>query len=251
MMDWLIDRLRALGAYVGMIREVGIDIGRHGLDIRETSRMIVRIGVYSLPIIALTAVFTGMVLAVQTAYGLERFGAKIYVGNIIGLGIIRELAPVLSSLLLCGRVGAGTAAELAAMTVTEQVDAMRALGADPVRKLITPRIIAATIAVPALVAMANLIGMYGGALVAVNELNLSAHAYYRSLIYSLVVRDFFDGAIKAAFFGFLLMSIACFKGLRVRGGTEGVGITTTEAVVISSIVIFVSNFFITKLLIML
>ncbi|MBX7138738.1 MAG: ABC transporter permease [Oligoflexia bacterium] len=243
--------IKTLGAYLLLIRAVIKDLLNHGVSLAELSRQISRIGMNSLPIVVLTAVFSGMVLALQTAYGLHRFGAKNYVGNVVGLGIVRELGPVLTAVMLCGRVGAGIAAEIASMVVTEQVDAMRALGANPVRKLVTPRILAAMIVLPALVVFSDLVGIYGGALVTVYELGITVHSYYQSLLYTVVIRDMLDGLIKSCAFGFLLVSISSFMGLRARGGTEGVGFTTTAAVVTSSIVIFIANFFITKALIML
>lgn len=247
---WIRTQVQALGAYAALIVEVFRDLLRRGVNPDELSRQITRIGLNSMPIVFLTSIFTGMVLALQTAYGLHRFGAKYYVGNVVGLGLVRELGPVLTAIMLCGRVGAGIAAELASMVATEQVDAMRALGASPVRKLVTPRIVAAVIVLPALVVFADLIGIYGGALVTVLELKISLYSYYRSLMYTVVIRDVIDGLIKSALFGFLLVSIACYKGLNTRGGTEGVGLTTTSAVVTGSVVIFICNFFITKLLLL-
>jgi phospholipid/cholesterol/gamma-HCH transport system permease protein len=244
-------QIQAVGAYGYMLWEVVKDIYHHGIDLRETSKQVIKIGTLSIPIVVLTAAFTGMVLALQTAYGLHRFGAKNYVGNVVGLGVVRELGPVLTALMLCGRVGAGIAAEIASMVATEQVDAIRALGANPIRKLVTPRIIGALFALPCLVVLADLIGIWGGAMVAVYELNITAHRYYRGLMYTLVIKDVFDGLIKSIVFGFLLVSISCFKGLKSKGGTEGVGAATTSAVVTASIIIFVANFFLTKLLIML
>jgi phospholipid/cholesterol/gamma-HCH transport system permease protein len=190
------------------------------------------------------------VLALQTAYGLHRFGAKNYVGNIVSLAQIRELGPVLAAVMLCGRVGAGIAAELASMVVTEQVDAMRALGANPIRKLVSPKIVAGLIAVPLLVVISDLIGIYGGLFVGVYDLNITAYTFYRSIMYTVKIRDVFDGLSKSVVFGFLLVGIACFKGLRTKGGTEGVGRTTTEAVVTSSIMVFVSDVLMTKLLLL-
>lgn len=227
------------------------DILKGRLNITETQRQIVKIGLNSIPIVLLTSVFTGMVMALQTAYGLQRFGAKNYVGNIVGLAITRELGPVLTAVMLCGRVGAGIAAEIASMVATEQVDAIKALGASPSSKLVTPRIVAAVIVLPLLVVIANLTGVYGGLVIAVLELDISGHTFYHSMLYTMVIRDVIDGLVKAAVFGFLLVSIACYKGLNTRGGTEGVGVSTTEAVVTGSIVIFVSDFFITKLLLIL
>lgn len=239
----------AMGSYAHMLWDVARDIKRNGIDLRETSRHIVTIGINSLPIILLTAVFTGMVLALQTAYGLQRFGAKNYVGNLVGLALSRELGPVLTAVMVCGRVGAGIAAELASMTVTEQVDAIRALGGDPIRRLVTPRIIAGTVTMPLLSGLALLIGVWGGLLVAVGELGITTHQYYRSYLYAVQISDVTDGLIKSCAFGLIVVSIACHKGLACRGGTEGVGRTTTAAVVTGSLAVFISNYFLTKLLI--
>ena len=246
-----LDALYGIGAYGEMLREVIDDIRKKGIPIGETSRQIMKIGRDSLPIVLLTAIFCGMVMAIQTAYGLQRFGAKDYIGNVVGLGLVRELGPVLSAIMLCGRVSAGIAAEIGSMVVTEQVDAIRALGANPIRKLVTPKVIAGTICVPLLVVFADVVGILGGQLVAVYELNQTAHRFQSGIYYTLFIRDVIDGLIKAGVFGFLLVSIACAYGLRTTGGTEGVGRTTTAAAVTSSIVIFTSNFFITKLLILL
>ncbi len=243
--------LKSLGAYAHLIWEVVRDIRRHGIDIRETSKHIVSIGIRSLPIVLLTAVFTGMVLALQTAYGLQRFGAKNYVGNLVGLALARELGPVLTAVMVCGRVGAGIAAELASMVVTEQVDAIRALGGDPIRRLVTPRLLAGFISMPLLAGLSLLIGISGGLFVAVGELGITAHQYYRSYLYAVQIRDVVDGLIKSFAFGGIVVSIACYKGLACRGGTEEVGRTTTAAVVTGSLAVFVSNYFITKLLIIL
>lgn len=240
---------QALGSYAHLLYDVVRDIAKHGINVREVSRQIVLMGVSSLPIVLLTAIFTGMVLALQTAYGLHRFGAKNYVGNLVGLALARELGPVLTAVMVCGRVGAGIAAELASMVVTEQVDAIRALGGDPIRRLVTPRLVAGTISMPLLSGVAVIIGIIGGAIVAVFELGITFHQYYRSYLYAVQIRDVTDGLIKSLGFGVIVASISCFKGLRCRGGTEGVGLTTTSAVVTGSLLVFIANFFFTKLLI--
>jgi phospholipid/cholesterol/gamma-HCH transport system permease protein len=240
-----------LGAYTILLIDVVRDLLRHGVNPREVTRQIVTIGLSSLPIVLLTAVFTGMVLAIQTSYGLHRFGAKNYVGNLVGLALARELGPVLTAIMVCGRVGAGIAAELASMVVTEQVDAIRALGGNPIRQLVTPRIIAGMVSMPLLAGLSVIVGVLGGLVVAVYELNITAYTYYRSYLYAVVIRDVTDGLTKSVIFGLIVVSIACFKGLRCRGGTEGVGLTTTSAVVTGCLMVFVSNFFITKLLILL
>lgn len=242
--------ISSLGSYYYLVRETVRDLFSKGIPLTDLSKQITSIGVMSMPIVLLTAIFTGMVLALQTAYGLERFGAKNYVGNIAGLGFVRELGPVLTAVVLCGRIGAGIAAELASMVVTEQVDAMRALGANPVRKLVTPRVIAGMIVTPLLVVFSNLIGIYGGLLVAVYELKLTAYFYYHSLMTTIVLRDVIDGLLKSIIFGFIVVSVACYKGLTVRGSTEGVGHATTSAVVTGSMWLFIADFFLTKLLLL-
>ena len=242
-------QIQALGAYFHLLSDVVKDIGKNGLSLREVSRQIILMGISSIPIVLLTAVFTGMVLALQTAYGLHRFGAKNYVGNLVGLSLSRELGPVLTAVMVCGRVGAGIAAEIASMVVTEQVDAIRALGGDPIRRLVTPRVVAGTISMPLLAGIAVITGILGGGLVAVLELDITAHQYYRSFLYAVRIPDVTDGLIKSVGFGILVSSIACFKGLRCRGGTEGVGLTTTSAVVTGSLMVFIANFFFTKILI--
>ena len=242
-------QIQALGAYFHLLSDVVKDIGKNGISLREVSRQIILMGISSIPIVLLTAVFTGMVLALQTAYGLHRFGAKNYVGNLVGLSLSRELGPVLTAVMVCGRVGAGIAAEIASMVVTEQVDAIRALGGDPIRRLVTPRVVAGTISMPLLAGIAVITGILGGGLVAVLELDITAHQYYRSFLYAVRIPDVTDGLIKSVGFGILVSSIACFKGLRCRGGTEWVGLTTTSAVVTGSLMVFIANFFFTKILI--
>lgn len=251
MRELAIEYIQDLGSYVRMVWHVLRDLFSARLPWAPTRQQIIKLGLNSLPIILLTAIFTGMVLALQTAYGMQRFGAKTYVGNITSLAMIRELGPVLTALMLCGRVGAGIAAELASMVATEQVDAIRVLGANPIRKLVTPRVIAVIVVMPVLCIIANVIGIYGGGLMAVLELNLSAHTYYKSILQTILIRDLIDGLIKSTIFGFLVVSIACWKGLHTRGGTVGVGNTTTSAVVTGSVVILISDFFITKFLLLL
>jgi phospholipid/cholesterol/gamma-HCH transport system permease protein len=242
--------LEDVGGYAVMLQRCARLLINKGVSAGEISRQIVRMGLQSVPVIVITAVFTGMVLAIQTAYGLQRFGAKAYVGNIVGLAIIRELGPVLTALMLCGRVGAGIAAEIGSMVATEQVDAMRALGANPLQKLVVPRIIAAMLVVPVLTVFANILGLYGGALMAVYELNIPYHLFVRGLLYTIVIRDVSDGLIKSSIFGLLIVTISCYKALNTRGGTEGVGATTTSSVVTGSIVVLVTDFFLTKFLMM-
>jgi phospholipid/cholesterol/gamma-HCH transport system permease protein len=209
------------------------------------------LAVRSAPIVIVTSLFTGMVLALQTAYSLTRFGAKPYVGSIVGLAIVRELGPVLAALMVGGRVGAGITAEIGSMAVTEQVDAIRAMGADPVQKLVLPRVIAATLALPLLTVLANVLGVLGGLVIADVQYSISPHFYLQTIFHTVTVEDFLSGVSKTFVFGWIVAMVGCFAGLRTSGGTVGVGRATTAAVVSSSIAILVSDFFLTKLLLLL
>jgi phospholipid/cholesterol/gamma-HCH transport system permease protein len=205
------------------------------------------IGWRSLNVVNLTAVFTGMVLALQMGGFLSRFGAKIYVSRIMGISLLREMGPVLTALMIGARVGAGIAAELGSMTVTEQVDAMRALASSPVKKLVVPRVLATIVILPVLTMIADAVGLFGGWLISVTQLGVSAEFFYTSLIHNVSVGDLVSGLAKALFFGYLIAIIACEKGLAARGGADGVGRATTSAVVAASISILVADFFLTKL----
>jgi phospholipid/cholesterol/gamma-HCH transport system permease protein len=208
------------------------------------------IAVRSTMIVAVTALFTGMVLALQTVVSLTRFGAKPYTGSFVGLAMALELAPVLTALMVAGRVGAGITAEIGSMAVTEQVDAIRAMGADPVQKLVLPRVLAATLALPLLTVIANVLGVLGGMLVA-EGYGITTSFYYQSVATTVTLGDYASGVIKTFFFGWCIASVGCFMGLRTQGGTVGVGRSTTRAVVVSSISVFVSDFFLSKLMLLL
>ncbi|HEY5610083.1 MAG TPA: ABC transporter permease [Thermoanaerobaculia bacterium] len=206
-----------------------------------------QIGVRSLSIVAVTAVFIGMVLALQTAYALQEFGGKLFIGKVVSLSLVRELAPVLMSLMVGGRVGAGMTAEIGTMKVTEQIDALRALATNPVRKLVVPKVIATTIMLPLLTVLACALGVFGGLLVAVYNLHLSANFYFRGVITTIKYNDLASGVGKTFFFGFLIALIACYNGLRTSGGADGVGRATTATVVTASISVLILDFFLTKL----
>jgi phospholipid/cholesterol/gamma-HCH transport system permease protein len=214
---------------------------------RDTLVQFDAIAVRSTPIVIITAIFTGMVLALQAAFALTRFGAKPYVGSIVGLSIVRELGPVLAALMVGGRVGAGIASELGSMAVTEQVDAIRAMGADPAQKLALPRVIATTIGLPLLTCMAIVLGIAGGMLVADLQFAIAPSFYRQTVVSSVELGDFFSGVLKTVFFGWWIGMVGAFVGLRTTGGTAGVGRATTQAVVISSIGVLISDFFLTKL----
>ncbi len=219
--------------------------------VRETLRQMEAIGVRSITIVAVTALFTGMVLSLQTAFALARFGAKPYVGSIVGLALLRELGPVLAALMVGGRVGAGITAEIGSMQVTEQVDAIRSLGADPIQKLVLPRVIAATLVLPLLTVLADVLGIFGGLVIADLQYGITPNFYMQTILNTVVLRDFLSGVAKTFFFGWIIAMVGCFAGLRTSGGTVGVGQATTRAVVVASISILISDFFLTKVLMML
>ncbi len=199
-------------------------------------------GIRSWSITALTAVFTGMVLALQFATGLERYGGDTYTGKLVALGIVRELGPTLTALLVGGRVGSGFAAELGSMVVNEQVDAIRALGADPIKKLVAPRVLACIIALPLLTMLANVVGILGGLVITMREVGVTATFFFSQVTDTLGAVDLLHGLGKSLFFGYFIGVVGCFVGLNTTGGTEGVGQSTTLAVVNISITVLVSNF---------
>jgi len=207
-----------------------------------------RIGVDSLTIVMLVGFFTGFVLAFQTGYAMMRFGAKIYVGGIVAVSLVRELGPVLIAMVFAGRVGAGITAELGAMQVSEQIDAMRALATDPLRKLVLTRVVASVAMLPALVIVGDLLGIMGGLLVGVMNLGLTFNFYRSSVVNALVFNDLFSGFVKPIVFGFMISMVACYYGLTTSGGTKGVGEAVTRTVVVSSVLIFLLDAVITKVL---
>jgi phospholipid/cholesterol/gamma-HCH transport system permease protein len=209
------------------------------------------LGVGSLSIVILTGVFTGMVLALQSSATLDAFGARPYVGRLVCISMVRELGPVLTALMVTGRVGSAMAAELGSMVVTQQIDALRVLGSDPVRKLVAPRLAAAMIMVPTLTVLSDTVGIFGGALISVFSLSLSWEFYWRSVAGALVVNDLAMGLSKPIAFGFITASIGCYMGLSTTGGSLGVGKATTRSVVAASVLILASDFFMTKLLLLL
>jgi len=207
------------------------------------------IGVGSLPIVVLTGFFTGCVLALQSVPELKEFGAVSKTGTLVALSMVKELGPVLTGLMVSGRNSSGMASEIGSMKVTEQIDAMRALGTDPIRKLVTPRILATVFMLFFLTILSDAVGIAGGALVSVQLLGLNASTYlhtsYRALVYSDVVQ----GLTKPLFFGFIIASVGCYFGMTTKGGTQGVGRATTQAVVVSSVFIIVVDFLISRAMI--
>jgi phospholipid/cholesterol/gamma-HCH transport system permease protein len=206
------------------------------------------IGVGSLPIVLLTGFFIGAVMVLQTAAQFERFGQTALTADVVSLALVRELGPSITGLLVAGRNASGMASELGSMIVTEQVDAMRAMGTDPVRKLVTPRVVATVLMLPLLTAMADFLGLIGGYLVSFFTLRLGAVTFWTRAIDILEFSDLMQGLTKPIVFGFIIATVGCYQGLNVRGGTQGVGRATTQAVVTASVIILVSNFFLTKLM---
>jgi phospholipid/cholesterol/gamma-HCH transport system permease protein len=220
----------------------------YGRDIIEQFEAI---GVGSLSVVVLTGLFTGAVLALQSGVTLDQFGARSEVGRLIGASMLKELGPVLTALMVSGRVGSGIAAELGSMVVTDQVNALRALGTDPIRKLVFPRVLAGFLMVPALTAVANAVGMTGAWLIAVGQLRVASSVYWNSVWYGLYMADVWMALIKPFFLGLVVVTVGCHVGLRTTGGTQGVGRSTTSAVVASSVGVLAVDFFVTKLLIVL
>ncbi len=207
------------------------------------------IGLGSLTVVLLTGFFTGAVLALQSGMTLDQFGARPFVGRLVSASMIKELGPVLTGLMLAGRVGSGIAAELGSMVVTDQINALRALGTDPVRKLVAPRLLAGFFMAPVLTVVADAVGIVGGWLIAVFQLRVASGVYWTSITEALYLADVWMGLIKPFFLGFAIVTIACHVGLRTTGGTQGVGRATTNAVVAASVAVIAVDLFVTQLLI--
>lgn len=235
--------------YVRLLGQVGRALVSRPIYGRDIVEQLDAIGVGSLAVVLLTGMFTGMVLALQSGMTLDQFGARPVVGRLVSASMVKELGPVLTALMVTGRVGSGIAAELGSMMVTDQIAALRALGTDPIRKLVVPRIVAGTVMLPILTIVANAVGMVGGAIISVTQLKVANSVYWNNVVMGLYVEDLWMGLIKPVVLGFLLVSIGCHVGLRTTGGTQGVGRATTRAVVIASVAVLAMDFLLTKLLI--
>ncbi len=215
--------------------------------LKEIIEQLYQVGYRSLSIVSLTGIFTGMVLAFQTGMEMSRFGAKGYIGSVVALSLVRELGPVLTALVVAGRVGAGITAELGSMRVTDQIDAMRAMAIDPYKKLVSTRIISLLIMLPVLVAVADALGLLGGLIIATTNLNVGYELYKSTVLDALLLEDLVSGIIKPFVFAFVIGTIGCYLGMNTTGGTKGVGSSTTLSVVLSSISIFILDFVMTKI----
>lgn len=230
------------------VRAVG-SIFRRPFYVRDVVDQMDHIGFGSLVIVSLTGIFTGMVLALQSSVELAAFGATAYVGRLVSASAVRELGPVLTGLMVAGRVGSGIAAELGSMKVSEQIEALEAMGTDPIKKLVKPRLIACVVMLPILTVLTDFIAIVGGQLIATLYLHQPASLYWNSAFATLLVSDIFSGLAKPIVFGAFIALVACYNGLRTTGGTAGVGRATTNTVVASSILILASDYFMTEIFI--
>jgi phospholipid/cholesterol/gamma-HCH transport system permease protein len=233
---------------------IGLMLGRsvaRGLkrpfDVASIAHQVEMLGVRSLSIASLTAIFAGLVISIQFAFFLARFGVQHTVGKVVVLTLFRELAPVLTALTVGARIGSGITAEVGSMKVTEQLDAIRVLGADPLKKLVYPRVWACAIVLPGLTILADAFGLIAGAGVVALEYGIAPNEFFRSAIETATLMDFTSGVIKASVFGLIIGIVGCFKGFNVQGGTEGVGTATTQTVAIAAVAICLSDFLLTKL----
>jgi phospholipid/cholesterol/gamma-HCH transport system permease protein len=249
--DWMKASLLELQEYLRMVGKAARASVSRPFYYRDIVEQLDMIGVGSMTVVLLTGMFTGMVLALQSGITLDQFGARSMVGRLVSASMVKELGPVLTALMVAGRVGSGIAAELGSMMVTDQIAALRALGTDPVRKLVLPRILAGLIMVPFLTCISVAVGLLGAWIITITQLKVASGVYWNSVVTGLYIQDVWMGLIKPFFLGFVIVSIGCHVGLRTSGGTQGVGRATTNAVVASSVAVLVVNFLVTKALIFL
>ena len=235
--------------YIKLLGQIVRGLTTRPIYFRDIVEQFESIGLGSMTVVLLTGTFTGMVLALQSGITLDQFGARSMVGRLVSASMVKELGPVLTALMVTGRVGSGIAAELGSMMVTEQINALRALGTDPVRKLVVPRVIAGIVMVPVLTVVADAVGMLGAWLITTTQLKVAGSVFWNSVTVGLYIQDVWMGLIKPFFLGFVLVTIACHVGLRTKGGTQGVGRATTNAVVAGSVAVLIMDFLVTKLLI--
>jgi phospholipid/cholesterol/gamma-HCH transport system permease protein len=235
--------------YMKLLGQIGRGLTSRPIYFRDIVEQFENIGLGSLTVVLLTGTFTGMVLALQSGVTLDKFGARSMVGQLVSASMVKELGPVLTALMVTGRVGSGIAAELGSMMVTDQISALRALGTDPVRKLVVPRVLAGIIMVPVLTVIADAVGMVGAWLITTTQLKVAGSVFWNSVVLGLYIQDVWMGLIKPFFLGFALVTIGCHVGLRTSGGTQGVGRATTKAVVGGSVAVLIVDFLLTKLLI--
>ena len=243
--------LRQLAGYYGGLGLLAWDVGRNLALPRAYFPLVVQeldvMGVRSLTVANLAAIFTGMVLALQSAVLMSRFGAELYMGPVVALSVLRELGPVLTSILVGGRVASGITAEIGSMKETEQIDALRVIGVNYVKRLIVPRVLAALMVFPLLTVLADFLGIVGGMFIAVFERGLDYVMYWQTIFQLVVLRDLLAGLGKTPIFAALITLIGCYNGLRATGGTVGLGRATTATVVQVTLAVIISDFFLTRL----
>jgi phospholipid/cholesterol/gamma-HCH transport system permease protein len=241
----LLAMLRHLGGMAHLTGQTCRELAQRPFYFSLTMEQVVVIGMQSLLLVAITGITCGAVMTLQFGYGLEKFGGKFYIPKVLALSIVREMGPVFTSLMVAGRVGSGMAAEIGSMKVTQQIDAIRALGTSPIKRIVIPRMIAMLICLPLLTLFADLLGIFSGMLIGL-ELGLGAHFFLEKAFGGITFNDYWTGTAKTLFFGYFIVIIACYRGLTTEGGTRGVGNSTTWVVVYSSIAIMISDFFLTK-----
>jgi phospholipid/cholesterol/gamma-HCH transport system permease protein len=245
------DAILEVQEYVRLLGRVGRAVVSPPFYYRDVIMQFDQIGIGSLTVVLLAGLFTGMVLALNSGITLDQFGARSMVGRLISASMVKELGPVLTGLMVSGRVGSGIAAELGSMLVTDQIAALRALGTDPIRKLVVPRVLAGVVMMPLLSVLATGIGMVGGWIVTVLQFHVASTVYWSSVVQGLYMQDVWMGVIKPVFLGFTIVTIGCHVGLRTTGGTQGVGNATKLSVVASSVAVIAVDFMVTKILIVL
>ncbi|MGH7341346.1 MAG: MlaE family ABC transporter permease [Candidatus Rokuibacteriota bacterium] len=245
---WVKSALLEVQEYISLIGALGRAAVTRPFYRRDIVMQFDVIGIGSLTVVSLTGFFTGAALALQTGQTLDRFGARTLVGQLVSASMIRELGPVLTALMLAGRVGSGIAAELGSMAVTDQIHALRALGTDPVRKLVVPRVLATTLMAPVLTVISDSFGLLAGWIISVTSLSVGSSTYWTQVQQGLYLGDAWQGLIKPFVLGFVIGTVGCHVGLRTRGGTQGVGRATTNSVVVASVLVIAVDFFLTPVL---
>jgi phospholipid/cholesterol/gamma-HCH transport system permease protein len=246
--DYFKDKLLSFQEYVYLVARAIANVFTPPFYVSDLLSQMDQIGVGSVPIVTLTGFFIGVVMVLQTSSQFERFGETALTGDAVSLALVRELGPVIAALLVTGRNGSAIASELGSMVVTEQIDAMRALGTDPIRKLVTPRVVASILMLPLLTAVSDFVGLVGGFIVAHFTLQLGAVQFWSRAVDALAFGDLVQGMVKPLIYGLILSTVACYQGLNVRGGTQGVGRATTSATVVASVSIIMSDAIISRLL---
>lgn len=246
---WIKRALFHVQTYLKLVGQIGRGLVTRPVYGRAIIEQLDAIGIGSLTVVVLTGLFTGMVLALQSGITMDQFGARSMVGRLVSATMVKELGPVLTALMVAGRVGSGIAAELGSMMVTEQIGAMRSLGTDPVRRLVVPRVIAGVLALPVLTVIADAVGITGAWLISMMQLHVASGVFWNNVVAGLMVQDIWMGLLKPPALGFVIITIACHVGLLTTGGTRGVGRGTTQAVVAGSVIALGVNFLLTKLLI--